>query len=337
MEKQNSIKMIIFHRTAFHIYFWSFIFIFIFMLIFKGAEESFQFSVSLAISIVVFISIPVYINFFLIEKYFLNKNYFTYVSLIIFTVSVCAAGNFLYFSSLFNTQTSILQWIADIIFTIIITTAIKIIKNGLKEKLLYQEIKAKQLETELNLLKSQINPHFLFNTLNNIYSLSLDQSAKVPETILKLSELMRYVFKSSDEKLVPLAREYQFMQTYIELEKLRLNDPDCVKFKLADAISDQFIAPIILIPFLENSFKHGAGYSSNDFYLKAELAVKDTVLKFSLENNIPKAYDETKRNSTQAGIPNVKRRLDLIYAGKYILNIRKNNNKFRVDLEMDLS
>jgi len=337
MEKKNSFRKILFHRIAFHIYLWGLIFIFIFLLIFKGAGDPFQFSVFFALSIVIFVSVPVYINFFLLEEFFINKKYFAYASRLLLTISIFAAGNYFYFSSFFNSKTNVLQWAANIVFAIIITTAIKIVKNGLREKLRYQEILAKQLETELNLLKSQINPHFLFNTLNNIYSLSLDKSDKVPETILKLSELMRYVFKSLDKKLVPLSREYQFMQTYIELERLRLNDPSCVKFAVSGVMDDLQIAPIILIPFVENSFKHGAGQSSNNFYLTVDLSINDTFLKFMLENNIPDSIKNKNQNSTRVGIANVRRRLELLYQAKHKLQIQEIDNKFKVYLELDLS
>ena len=127
------------------------------------------------------------------------------------------------------------------------------------------------------------------------------------------------------------------MQTYIELEKLRLNDPGCVKLTLFGEMNGLQIAPIILIPFVENSFKHGAGQSSKDFYLTAVLFVKDSILKFVLENNIPDSAKTKKQASTQAGIPNVKRRLDLLYPQKYNLQIQENDNKFKVDLELELS
>jgi LytS/YehU family sensor histidine kinase len=255
------------------------------------------------------------------------------LSIIIISAFVC----YYFFSNIFGVKNNFLQWTVDIIFVLIITTAIKFVRNGFQQKLQLHELKTKQLEAELNFLKSQINPHFLFNMLNNLYALSLDNSKKVPEVILKLSDLMRYMLKASSDKQVQLQDECTFLKNYLELEKLRLHNNCHVTSNFSGDLTGKIITPMLLIPFAENSFKHGSKNKAGAFYIHIELIVTNNRLLFRVENS----KDEKTKNHEQkpishVGLSNIKKRLELSYPDKHKLSINDNKYTYSVELELQL-
>ena len=189
-------------------------------------------------------------------------------------------------------------------------------------------------QMEMKLLKAQLNPHFLFNSLNNIYALSLDSLPETSETILKLSELMRYQLQSSKKQTLPLADELNFIQNYIDLEKIRLTDKSDVQLHIEGEISNVQIAPMLLIPFIENSFKHGIN-TIHDNFIHIFIHISDEHLSFDIQNSIP--AKKMKRISTKTGLDNTQRRLDLLYKNQYDLTITAESNTFKVHLELELA
>jgi two-component system, LytTR family, sensor kinase len=189
-------------------------------------------------------------------------------------------------------------------------------------------------EAELNFLKSQINPHFLFNTLNNIYSLARKKSDKTPEVVLKLSKLLRFVLYETENKKIAVSREIQFITDYIELEKIRYDDKLKINF---DCDVDDFnsqITPLLLIPLVENAFKHGASEAISTTFINITFEVKKDFLIFTIENSVENNSINYKA-SDGIGLQNLKRQLEIIYPS-FDLEIIEENFKFRVNLKLDL-
>lgn len=199
-------------------------------------------------------------------------------------------------------------------------------QKKLKNQLLFQEM-------EMKLLKAQLNPHFLFNSLNNIYALSLDSLPETSDMILKLSELMRYQLQSSKKEMVPLEDELNFIRNYIELEKIRLTDRADVQLHIEGEGIQAKIAPMILIPYIENSFKHGID-TLQDSFIHIYLKIDEERLDFSVENSIP--AKKLKRISTETGMDNTRRRLDLLYKNRYLLKAEAEGNTFKVNLVLNI-
>jgi LytS/YehU family sensor histidine kinase len=192
------------------------------------------------------------------------------------------------------------------------------------------------IHNELKALKAQVNPHFLFNSLNNIYSLSLKKSDSAPEVILKLSNVLRYMIYESNEQVVDLEKEIDFIKNYIDLQKLRAKNPETVKLNIIGTIKDQKIAPLILIVFIENAFKHGVKGDTVNQYIIIDIEVEDGYVHFVSKNNIG-SIDETENSEYKGlGLENVKRRLELVYHENYTLNLSKSTHTFKADLKIKI-
>ena len=203
-----------------------------------------------------------------------------------------------------------------------------------KQKLNEQLVKAKA-ETEIKLLKGQLHPHFLFNTLNNIYSLALKKSALTADSILKLTELLDYLVYWTNKDKVELSREVQLIENYLELEKLRYGDK--LKLNVNLAISDKsvLVTPLILLPFVENCFKHGGAKRGEPFWIKMKLNVYDNKLVFTVENS-KKTVAKTINENNGIGLKNIQERLQLVYPHAHQFVINNNKEFFGVRLELTL-
>lgn len=189
-----------------------------------------------------------------------------------------------------------------------------------------------QLKTELAFLKSQVNPHFLFNTINDIYSLTQQQAKEAPEALLKLSELLRYMMRESDVAFVGLAQEIAYLENVIELQQIGQKGECYIDFRIDGEITTQKIAPLILINFIENAFKHGI-YTDPENPILLLITVTGNVFELNITNKI----NRIKKDKTGGiGLPNVKRRLALIYPDKYELAIKPGTDTFAVDLKIEL-
>ena len=194
----------------------------------------------------------------------------------------------------------------------------------------------KNVQTELQFLKNQINPHFLFNTLNNLYALTLKKSDLAPDVVIKLSDMLRYMLYECNEKEVALSKEIKYIQNYIELEKIRLSKNVDIQIKIEGDISKTYIAPLLIIPFIENSFKHGLKYSSSNAYLHFNVNANQNELAFYIENSKANNMAGSIRTNTTGGIGlvNVKKRLELIYPSTHSLKIQESPNSYTIDLKI---
>ncbi|MBN2522889.1 MAG: histidine kinase [Bacteroidales bacterium] len=195
-----------------------------------------------------------------------------------------------------------------------------------------KELEKEKLGAELKFLKAQIHPHFLFNTLNNLYALTLKRSKTSSDIVLRLSELLDYMLYQSNETEVQLDKELEIIKGYVELEKIRYNDRLDLHFRIEGDSSQKKIAPLILLPFVENSFKHGASKDPAKPKIKILIQIEDTCLKMDVVNNIPDSKKKENYYSEGLGLKNVRRRLELIYPDRHELTLRKQESEFLVQL-----
>ncbi|MEO8886081.1 MAG: histidine kinase [Mucilaginibacter sp.] len=196
-----------------------------------------------------------------------------------------------------------------------------------------QELQKEKLITELAFLRSQINPHFLFNTINDIYTLTYQQSEQAPEALLKLSVILRYMLRDGNEDFMPLSREYEYLENVIALQRIGAKGLACINFVKEGYIGDQLVASLLFISFVENAFKHGVlddDKSPIEIYLNAD----NTTVTFKVANKKNNAF---KDKMGGIGLCNVLRRLELIYPEKHSLTIDENEEFYKVNLVLKLS
>ncbi len=220
------------------------------------------------------------------------------------------------------------------IYVITFVLTIKLIIAWLYEKNRVESLQEVQLKTELQFLKAQIQPHFFFNTLNNLYALTLTNSKLAPEVVLKLSEIMEYILYDAKESKIRLLKEINYIQNYIDLEKLRFGNKVNISFNFQGDLESDYVPPLLFLPFIENCFKHGTRENNN---LLIEISFKKTAnrkLIFSVVNNFNKfSFQNTKHG---IGNKNIKRRLELLFKDNYTLLMKKENEKYFVNLTLQL-
>jgi sensor histidine kinase YesM len=189
-------------------------------------------------------------------------------------------------------------------------------------------------EAELKMLKAQVNPHFLFNTLNNLYSLAYTKSDKTAGAIMSLSEIMRYLIYETGVTLVSAEKEVRFITNYIRLEKLRIEDPGKVTLSIEQPSPGLLIAPLLFIAFIENAFKHSGLDNDPEGFIQIFLAFHDDEIIFTCENSV--SPDSGHDKSGGVGLSNARSRLELMYPGKYALDIRPSALVYTVHLRLSL-
>lgn len=271
----------------------------------------------------------IWVNHFILIPFFLDKKrYFIYGILLI--------GSLLIFSYL---RTNNWSGTSKIFFFLLYTTGAGMAVFFLRRNMIIQkenEEKEKlQKEMELTYLKEQVNPHFLFNSLNSIYALARQQSLETPDLVMQLSELMRYQLESSKKDTVLLKEELEFIENYLLLEDKRLSKRCSIEFLIEGDLIGLRIAPMLLIPFVENAVKHGAQSTNEQSTIDISAAIKNTTLHFCVINSKPSMISESKRKGM--GLENVKRRLNLLYPDSHVLEIDDEENLYRVNLAIDLA
>ncbi|MDA7779356.1 histidine kinase [Flavobacteriaceae bacterium] len=223
------------------------------------------------------------------------------------------------------------------IYVIGFVTAIKLAIDWIKQKEYLTETNEMLLENELKYLRSQIQPHFFFNTLNNLYSLTIDKSDKAPDLILKLSDLMKYFLYETGKEFQTLENEISHIKDYIEIEKLRYDENLKVNFNINSKTKKVIVKPLILIPLVENAFKHGARNSKKNRYITIDLNATSNLLDFRIENSFEKPTKKIKAQIGGIGLTNLKKRLDLNYGPDFFnLDIIKEKNKYIAHLKIKL-
>jgi LytS/YehU family sensor histidine kinase len=232
-----------------------------------------------------------------------------------------------------------LIWIRQILFNypavIGFALSIKLSKRWYVKQKETEQLTRENIKAELQLLKAQVHPHFLFNTLNNIYSFILNESDRAPEMILKLSGLLKYILNDCRQQLVLLDKELGMIRDYIALEQIRYGDRLNLSLHIDGLAGDKMISPLILIPFVENSFKHGTSRMLAHPWVKLDIHIERQFLEFRLSNNKP-AYVNGSQGKKGIGLANVKKRLQLLYPGAYSLLITENEMSFDVYVKLAL-
>jgi len=287
----------------------------------------------------------VYFNlYFLIPRFLFRRKYFFYglffcLSLAFISVQTILInevythfGSKLYAKLAPMNISNVLVYIVDNFYLVGLATAIKFLKDSIVNRQWMEEKEKQYLQTELNFLKSQIQPHFFFNTLNNLYSLTLKKSDLAPEVVLKLSALMSYMLYESNSALVPLDKEISYLRNYLDVEQLRFGQRLSVSFTLQGKTEEMNIPPMILILFIENSFKHGVKNNINKINIDISLRVENGFLRFRVENPAPE--EEVSTENAGIGLKNGRRRLDLLYGDGYSLDTSTANGIYIAELKI---
>ncbi|OQP61896.1 hypothetical protein A3860_30825 [Niastella vici] len=216
-----------------------------------------------------------------------------------------------------------------------IGTASKQAQDKVRSDKLMQQRQEENLKTELSFLRSQISPHFMFNVLNNMLAMARLKSDQLEPTIIKLSSLMRYILYEADEETVSLKKETEYLQSYIDLQRQRMGNKVQLKVRMEPGDEEYVIAPMLLIPFIENAFKHGTGAVDLPV-IDIELYTSGNMLYFRVANTFNSSANEIKDKTSGIGLQNVKRRLNLLYENRYSLLINDIDNWFTVSLQLNL-
>lgn len=294
----------------------------------------------------VFTLIICYLNYFVLLPRFLNNKRwgqylleFTVPFVVIVALRVAAQR---YLVNLyegheryFNSTTFVVHAFVVTLFIVVFIGFLRFVSDWFEFEAAKKEVENQTLVAELNFLRAQVNPHFLFNTLNNLYYLAYSKSPNTTEVISKLSQVMRYMIYEANHPKVLLAKEIEYMDNYIALEKLRLSDQAAINFKVTGDVSAAEIVPLILITFLENAFKHGVSSTNDSAWVKVGINVKGNVLDYSVENSKSSAAG-TLTEKSGIGLVNVRRRLDLLYPNKYELDVSDEKDRYYIHLKLDL-
>ncbi len=228
----------------------------------------------------------------------------------------------------------------DLFITLAAAITIKMIRVHYKSLEFEQELMREKLQSELSFLRAQTNPHFLFNTLNNLYVLARKKSDHTPDAIMMLSKIMRFVLYECRAPRIAVVDEAKVIQDYIELEKLRYNKRLTIDYKEDFDNPLTPIAPLLLLPFVENSFKHGAGGTTGDVKILIKIVLRNHQLSYTVQNTLDPdsvSNGDLSGNSSGIGLRNVQRQLDLLYPEHHQLRISRENGLFTADLQIDLS
>jgi len=338
----------------FHILFWIAVwFFFAYFFSYNSEDKYFVMWFSTCL-LPVTMALSYFMVYFLIPKYLLTKKYlpfalYTFYAFIFTSYAlVLIIYGFLVFRLTFNIS-AMPPMSRNFLFIFILVLLVaglismqfvlnQTFKTASRNKELQNKILATQLQLkqqELHYLKMQIQPHFLFNTLNTIYGLAMKQSARTPETILKLSNLLDYILYRVDKPLVNLSEEVSHIREYIELERIRFQESLKVSFS-SDEISDDItIAPMLLIPFVENAFKHGT-LKQGFLEIDIKITVKPDLFRISIKNSFIDSQDTEKEIKPGIGLNNIRKRLELNYPGRYVLDHKVLGDIYMVDLEINL-
>jgi len=338
------------NRFALHLMFWGAYFIFLFLISLLRSEVGRNVSFHLPfefLQVVVSIAV-VYINLrVLIPRFFETGKFHIYGLVLVAVVSF----NGIFLVSIVRLVPEfrphfmlhevpsfkfVIPMVFIQLFLVAITSALHFMRENLrlqKEALSVKDLESRQLKAELDSLKSQVNPHFLFNSLNNIYSHSLLESPKTPELILKLSGLLNHIIYECQDEQVRLEKEMEFLTNYIALEQVRIDESVQVDLKMDVVDTTIMIAPLLFVPLIENAFKHGVNISSGKPFIDVQLKQENGQLKFTC-TNLRDNFEDEEKSSGGIGLENVRKRLELLYPGKHHFVIKDDGHQFCVDLSI---
>ncbi|MFC2135360.1 sensor histidine kinase [Bacteroidota bacterium] len=344
----------IYGRILLHVLFWAFVILFYTFVYGRMAGNYFAVFVHLVVTLPVYLATTYFTLYYIIPKFLFNKNYkavivsaiymvlgAAFIEILIFLYFIVTPADFFVFGEIKLLNPSILDIylrLIGIFIVVFFAASIKLLKHWYNSQRMNQLLTQQKLEAELNFLKSQVHPHFLFNTLNNLYALTLKKSDKSPEVVLKLSEMLDYMLYECNTDKIALKKEMKLIKNYISLEQLRYGERLEVNLNISGSISGKAIAPMILFPFVENSFKHGVSRNTGEAWIDIKLETDKNNLKFNISNGKPKIKPEKNSETGEGiGLNNVKQRLHLLYPENSRLDIVDEEKKFSVMLQLDLN
>ena len=284
---------------------------------------------------------PFYLNaYLLIPRLFNRRRYIEYVAFLVLLFGIILSIHFALFKFAFELPHFSLKGatgflLPAFLLTVAVSTAFRLVSDKVQADALTKDRQEENLKTELSFLRSQISPHFIFNILNNLVALEQMKSPELGPTILKLSALMQYMLYDTDEERVPLSKEVDYLQSYIDLQKQRFGNKVPITVSLEAPAGFAEIEPMLLIPFVENAFKHGVGLIEQPA-ISIDLSVRDKTLYFEVRNRYNGASEEVKDKTSGIGLVNVRRRLKLLYGDQQHLEITRGNGWFTVTLQLNL-
>lgn len=284
-----------------------------------------------------FLIVVAYLNLYIfLPKYLLKKRYFAY-----FTAVLISVIGYLTVQSLFDfylygyvigplRDDDLIENLSYNFFSTLwyigLMLALRLSMDWYRQQLLIQKITVEKLNAEVNFLRAQVNPHFLFNILNNLYALTLKKSELAPDVVLKLSEMMEYMLYDSTDTKVLLEKEITYLTNYIELERLRFSADSQMVVNINAEPKEHEIAPLLLLPLLENAFKHGLSKQTENSWLAVDISLKRATLTVIIENSKPLLVSNKRKGGI--GLDNLRKRLDLLYPARHHLELEDKKNVF---------
>lgn len=286
--------------------------------------------------------VAAFINYYLLPRFFYTKKYLLFLAIFATLITLLILLEELVLEQVFFPNTRRAQTFPGLLFTLLDILPVIIILSGFKfawdsigKQSEVEKLQAAIKESELQFLKSQINPHFLFNNLNNLYSYAIGKSDKTPKIILELSSVLRYMLYECKERYVPLAKEVEQIKNFTQLYQLQIEERGKVSFNAKDIGSIHKIAPLILIVFIENAFKHSQAGLSENIEIEIDIELEEDTLYFKCRNNFQPASPDA-NTSKGIGLQNVVKRLELLYPNSHQLEIKSTDNSYEVQLRLKL-
>jgi two-component system LytT family sensor kinase len=286
-----------------------------------------------------------YLNLhYFLPKYALKKRYLAYFTAVIVSVIAYVLVQSLYDFYLYGFvvgpmyNSNLLDAISYNFFSALwylgLMLALKLSLDWYGQQLIIQQITVEKLHAEVDFLRAQVNPHFLFNILNNLYALTLKKSELAPDVVLKLSAMMEYMLYDSNDEQVLLEKEISYLHNYMELERLRFSGETAIRMITAPATDGQKIAPLLLLPLVENAFKHGLSKQIVNGSINVNISLNESTLTAIVENTKPLTVSAGSKGGI--GLNNLRKRLELLYPGRHELELEDNSNTFKARMVIEL-
>lgn len=329
------------HRWAMHIFFWLLILLFYAVFFGRKSENYLQTFFFVGLLMPVTIATTYFLNYFLVPRYLLHERYGKFILYFIYTLiasiyleMIISYATFivvakLQIRSMSPATIDVFFLLSSLLLVVFLGVAIKMLLHWRKGKEDYQKLMRDKVEAELRFLKSQLNPHFLFNTLNNLYYLASEKSDKTPQAIMALSELLDYVLHDTKVEFVLLEKEIQQIKNYISLESLRYEDRLTVNLKTSGQPDAHKIAPMLLITLTDNAFKHGVMPQAGQAWIDISIECHQTRVVVTVKNSMG---GKSQHNPNGIGLENLKSQLTLLYPGRHSFEILSTNDLFQVNL-----
>ncbi len=341
------------HKIYYHILFWL-VYVGVYTLMYGGYEDKYWEEFQQLIFLLPWKIIPTYITlYFLMPKYLYQKKTTHFIGWsLVLGLAMAVINRYMSWAYLyhwFNPEKEhwkvpllyfpkVLNSLVGVYSPVFVAMAIKLQLFHYQKDKITKALEQEKVATELKFLKAQIHPHFLFNTLNSIYSLSLSESKKAPQAILGLSKFLDYMLYECNDRFISISREWEQLMNLINLERLRYDDKLSVSVSNSIDNNESLIPPLLLLPFVENAFKHGADNEIDDSWININISLDNDQLELMVENSkVPSQTMEALDSDKNIGLKNVQRRLDLFFPEKYYLKILEEDDSFLVKLNLDLS